>query len=165
MSKRYKNTTSDYLDSSIIAYNRENLTDILNAKAKMLKIGLSANQSISANTTTKIMFDTAYKDNFGSDYERYFRVVDGNIEIMHESIHCVVVVVSIQFNAVEKGYLYINKQNEGRYATIYNYGGGVTATAIIPVSKGDKINAEVWYPSDGTILDWSDATFMEIVAI
>ena len=165
MGKTIKLSNENYLDTSSIRHNSENLKNYLSAKGKTLKCGLESNQSIPNQTTTKVNFNKYLNNNFNNDYNNYFKLNDGYIEIMSDYIKCVIVVASFQFNGFTDGYIYIAKLYAGRFATLENYGGGATATAIIPVSKGDKIFVETYAIGEGSISNWTDASFIEVVAI
>ena len=165
MGKTIKLSNENYLDTSSIMHNSKKLNEYLNFKGNTLKCGLENNQNFTNQTLKKVNFNKYLNNNFNNDYENNFKLNDGCIEIMSDYIKCVIVVVSLQFNGFTDGYVYITKKNVGRFATIENYGGGVTATAIIPVSKGDKIFAEIYAAGDGAVSNWADATFVEVVAI
>lgn len=165
MGKTIKLSNEKYLDTSSVIHNSKILKNYLDSKGKILKCGLESNQPISNMTTTTINFNRYLHNNFNDDYDNYFKLNNGRIEIMSNYINCIIVVVSLQFNGFTDGYVYITKQNTGRFATIENYGGGVTATAIIPVSKGDEIFVEAYSIGEGAISNWIDASFIEIVAI
>lgn len=166
MNKSIKIKNNIFLDSSSISYNRINLKDYLSAKGKTLRCGLNTNQGILKNTLTQISFDTALNNNFGNDYESYFRLMEGKIEIMNNNINCVVVVASIQSGGLGSSNIYINS-SKGRFAvaTCSSNEGGVAATAILPVQKGEKIWAEVYTQNDGQINNWIDMTFIEITSL
>lgn len=134
-------------------------------KGKTLRCGISSNQSMIATTITQILFDTYLDNNFDNDYDNFFKLSDGYIEIMNEDIKCVIVVASAQTNDITDQNLYINKLGIGRYSVSTNTIGGNQCTAIIPVSKGDKIYAEIYGNVNGAISNWTDMTFLEIVAI
>ena len=91
----------------------------------------------------------------------------GKIEIMNSNISCVLVVASIQSGGLGSSNIYINSSALGRFAvaTCSASEGGVSATAIIPVQKNDKIWAEVYTQNDGQINNWTDMTFIEIASI
>lgn len=137
----------------------------LNVKGKTLKCGLSNNQTIPKENITKINYDNYLGNNFNDDYENYFKLNNGQIEIMNDNISSVIVVASVQLSGINSGNIYINKSGVGRYATVTTVVSGVSATAIIPVSKGNKISVELYAGNDGQITTWPDMTFLEIVAI
>lgn len=167
MNKSIKIKNNIFWNSDAISHNRINLKDYLSAKGKTLRCGLSTNQGILKNTLTQISFDTALNNNFGNNYENYFRLLGGKIEIMNSNISCVLVVASIQSGGLGSSNIYINSSTLGRFAvaTCSSSEGGVVATAIIPVTKNDKIWAEVYTQNDGQINNWTDMTFIEIASI
>lgn len=167
MSESIKLENDVYFDSSSTVHNRKNLKDYLNAKGKTLRCGLNDNQSILKNRITQINFDRSLNNNFGNNYENYFRLLGGKIEIMNSNISCVLVVASIQSGGLGSSNIYINSSTLGRFAvaTCSSSEGGVSATAIIPVTKNDKIWAEVYTQNDGQINNWTDMTFIEIASL
>lgn len=140
-------------------------TDLINVKGKLLKVGISQNQSISATTMTQINWDKPLDNNFDNDYEKYFRLIDGQIEVMNDNIKTVIVVASVQTNNTNNMNLYINKSDAGRYSVSNSNSLGCQATAIIPVSKGEKIYTQIYGQPAGAISNWTDMTFLEIVVI
>lgn len=167
MSESIKLESDVYFDSCSTVHNRKNLKDYLNAKGKTLRCGLNDNQSILKNRITQINFDRSLNNNFGNNYENYFRLLGGKIEIMNSNISCVLVVASIQSGGLGSSNIYINSSTLGRFAvaTCSASEGGVSATAIIPVTKNDKIWAEVYTQNDGQINNWTDMTFIEIASL
>lgn len=167
MNKSIKIKNNIFWNSDAISHNRKILKDYLNAKGKTLRCGLNDNQSILKNRITQINFDRSLNNNFGNNYENYFRLLGGKIEIMNSNISCVLVVASIQSGGLGSSNIYINSSTLGRFAvaTCSSSEGGVSATAIIPVTKNDKIWAEVYTQNDGQINNWTDMTFIEIVSI
>ena len=167
MSKSIKLKNNKYWDSDSISHNRKILKDYLNAKSKTLRCGVNNNQDILKNTITQINFDRALNNNFENDYESYFRLIDGKIEVMNNNITCVLVVASVQSGGLGSSNIYINSSTLGRFAvaTCSSSEGGVSATAIIPVQKGNKIWAEIYTQNDGQITNWTDMTFIEIASI
>ncbi len=167
MNKSIKIKNNIFWNSDAISHNRKILKDYLNAKGKTLRCGLNDNQSILKNRITQINFDRSLNNNFGNNYENYFRLLGGKIEIMNSNISCVLVVASIQSGGLGSSNIYINSSTLGRFAvaTCSASEGGVSATAIIPVTKNDKIWAEVYTQNDGQINNWTDMTFIEIASI
>ena len=153
------------LDADTLNQLETNVENAINIKGKTLRIGMNNNQNMTSEVVTKLNYDKYLGNNFNDDYENYFKLSDGNIEIMNDNISCVIVVASVQLSGINSGNIYINKSGVGRYATVVTDVAGVSATAIIPVSKGSKINAEFYAGNEGQITTWPDMTFMEIVAI
>lgn len=145
--------------------NQETLKNRVDIKGKTLKCGILNNQSVTATTITQILFNNYLNNNFDNDYDNFFKLSDGYIEIMNEDIKCVIVIASVQTNDITDQNLYINKSGKGRYSVATNATNGNQCVAIIPVSKGDKIYAEIYGNVNGAISNWTDMTFLEIVAI
>ena len=68
-------------------------------------------------------------------------------------------------NIQNKNNIYITKSGAGRYAVSTNSANGASAIAIIPVTKGDKLYVEIYGNAAGSISNWTDMTFIEVVAI
>ena len=137
----------------------------INVKGKTLRCGINSNQNIQSQTVTKVNFNKYLSNNFNDDYANYFRLNDGFLEVMNDNISCVVFIASCQLNGMGENNIYITKSGAGRYAVSTNSANGASATAIIPVTKGDKIYVEIYGNSAGSISNWTDMTFIEVVAI
>ena len=137
----------------------------INVKGKTLRCGINSNQNIQSQTVTKVNFNKYLSNNFNDDYANYFRLNDGFIEVMNDNISCVVFIASCQLNGMGENNIYITKSGAGRYAVSTNSANGASAIAIIPVTKGDKIYVEIYGNSAGSISNWTDMTFIEVVAI
>lgn len=165
MAKSIKLKNETYIDSSGCSYKKNKLSDYLDYKGRFLKVGLNNNQNINSQTTTRILWDKVIENNFGDNYMDNFTLSSGFIEIKNDLIKMVLVVASIQMSGCTDAYLYINKENSGRYATMENYGGGNSLVCVIPVNEGDRIFCEVYFSQSGSIGSWSDATFLQITSI
>lgn len=171
--KKVKNSNlaADKLDKSnvkTITTNTDNdvySCNYINIKGKTLRCGINSNQEIPSQTVTKVNFDKYLLNNFNDEYENYFRLNDGNIEIMNDNISCVIFVASCQTNGIKENNIYITKSGTGRFAVSTNSASGNSTVAIIPVTKGDKIYVEFYGDTAGSISNWTDMTFIEIAAI
>ncbi len=139
--------------------------DYINVKGKTLRCGINSNQNIQSQTVTKVNFNKYLSNNFNDDYENYFRLNDGFIEVMNDNISCVVFIASCQLNGMGENNIYITKSGAGRYAVSTNNANGASVIAIIPVTKGDKIYVEIYGNTAGSVSNWTDMTFIEVVAI
>lgn len=137
----------------------------INVKGKTLRCGINSNQNIQSQTVTKINFNKYLSNNFNDDYENYFRLNDGFLEVMNDNISCVVFIASCQLNGMGENNIYITKSGAGRYAVSTNSANGASTIAIIPVTKGDKIYVEIYVNAAGSVSNWTDMTFIEVVAI
>ena len=137
----------------------------INVKGKTLRCGINSNQNIQSQTVTKVNFNKYLSNNFNDDYANYFRLNDGFLEVMNDNISCVVFIASCQLNGMGENNIYITKSGAGRYAVSTNSANGASVTAIIPVTKGDKIYVEIYGNSAGSVSNWTDMTFIEVVAI
>lgn len=147
-------------EDEVYVYGDLLLNDIsLNKRVRVARCELHGNQSISANTTTVVQFDT-------TDEVEGITYIDGGIRIDNDTTKAVVVTAKLRSNeTLSTIYAYIYKNDIDKVSHDLNNQSNITVSAVIPVTNGDEITVRTYFPEQANLMgyktgEWVNASFL-----